>query len=81
MTTHTPVTRRPLRKAGRFLLRALLVVLGIAGGLFCYFVCQGMFSGYPRYHSQLLSIVGMALIVLTGGVAWAVDEHRMRDDD
>ena len=66
-----------MSKVRRFLVCAVLTVVG----LFCYFVCQGMFSGYPKYHSQLLSIVGMALIVLTGGVAWAVDEHRMRDDD
>jgi hypothetical protein len=66
-----------MSKVRRFLV--CVVLTGI--GLFCYFVCQGMFSGYPKYHSQLLSIVGMALIVLTGGVAWAVDEHRMRDDD
>jgi hypothetical protein len=61
----------------RFLACVVLTVVG----LFCYFVCQGMLSGYPKYHSQLLSIVGMALIVMTGGVAWAVDEHRMHDDD
>jgi hypothetical protein len=66
-----------MSKVRRFLVGVVLTAVG----LFCYFVCQGMFSGYPRYHSQLLSIVGMALIVLTGGVAWAVDEHRMRDDD
>jgi hypothetical protein len=61
----------------RFLLRAV----GVVGGLFCYFVCQGMFAGYPKYHTQLLSIAGMVLIALTGGVAWLVDEHRMHDDD
>ncbi len=66
-----------MTKVRRFLVCVVLTVVGS----FCYFVCQGMFSGYPKYHSQLLSIVGMALIVLTGGVAWAVDEHRMRDDD
>jgi hypothetical protein len=70
-----------MSKVRRFLVRAAVTVVGIVGGLFCYFVCQGMFSGYPKYHSQLLSLVGMVLLVLTGGVAWAVDEHRMHDDD
>jgi len=65
----------------RFLVRTLQTVAGIVGGLFCYFVCQGMFSGYPKYHSGLLSIAGMILIVLTGGIAWILDEHRMHDDD
>jgi hypothetical protein len=65
----------------RFLVRTLQTVALIVGGLFCYFVCQGMFSGYPKYHNGLLSIAGMILIVLTGGIAWILDEHRMHDDD
>jgi hypothetical protein len=81
MTTHTPVTRRPLRKAGRFLLRALLVVLGIAGGLFCYFVCQGMFSGYPKYHTDLLSTIGLLIVMAVGALAWILDHRRIDDDD
>jgi hypothetical protein len=65
----------------RLLVRALLTIAGVVGGLFCYFVCQGMFSGYPKYHTRLLSIVGMLAIILTGGIAWFVDEHRMHDDE
>ncbi len=65
----------------RSLVRAVLTVVGIIGGLLCYFVCQGMFSGYPKYHSHLLSIAGVVLIALTGGIAWIIDEHRMHDDD
>jgi hypothetical protein len=61
--------------------RAVLTVAGALGGLLCYFVCQGMFSGYPRYHTGLLSLVGMVLIAATGGIAWLFDERRIRDDD
>ena len=64
-----------------FSFRTLLTVAGIVGGLFCYFVCQGMFAGYPQYHTSLLSIAGLVLIVLIGGIAWILDEHRMHDDD
>ncbi|MEJ3744947.1 hypothetical protein WEI85_16825 [Actinomycetes bacterium KLBMP 9797] len=63
------------------IIRAVLTVVGILGGLLCYFVCQGMFAGYPRYHTGTLSLVGMLLIAGTGGVAWLVDESRIRDDD
>jgi hypothetical protein len=67
--------------ARRLVVRALLTVAGVIGGLFCYFVCQGMFAGYPQYHSDVLSIIGMVLIAATGGVAWFVDERRIRDDN
>jgi H+/Cl- antiporter ClcA len=67
---------RPVR---RFLTRALRVV-GVIGGLFGYFVCQGMFAGYPRYHTDVLSIIGMILIAATGGVAWIIDERRSDAD-
>lgn len=65
----------------RVLTRTVLTVTAVAVAWLLYCVCQGMFSGYPKYHSQLLSIVGMILIALTGGVAWIIDEHRMHDDD
>jgi hypothetical protein len=80
MTTDSP-NSRPTRAAFRLVLRALLVIAGIVGGLFCYFVCQGMFAGYPGYDTGLLSTLGMILIALTGGIAWLVDDRRMSDDD
>jgi hypothetical protein len=49
--------------------------------LVAYFICQGMFGGYPRLHSQLLTTLGMIGIALTGGIAWIVDERRPHDDD
>jgi uncharacterized membrane protein YccC len=80
MTTETRPATRP-RTVRRALIRAVLTLVGVVGGLVCYFVCQGMFSGYPNYHTPLLGALGMILISLTGGVAWLVDERRMRDDD
>jgi hypothetical protein len=53
--------------AGRILIRALTAIAGIIGGLFCYFVCQGMFSGYPRYGTGILSGIGLILIMAAGG--------------
>jgi len=70
----------PLRTALRFLTRAVLTVVGTIVGLFLYFVCQGVFAGYPKYHTELLSIIGMILIALTGGVAWIIDQRRIDAD-
>ena len=72
--------RHPARAARRLVIRTTLTIAATIGGLFCYFVCQGMFAGYPRYHTGLLSLAGMILLALTGGVAWLVDERRIRDD-
>jgi uncharacterized membrane protein YccC len=68
------------RTARRLLARALLTVLGVIVALFLYFVCQGVFAGYPKYHTRALSILGMILIALTGGVAWIIDERRIDAD-
>jgi putative flippase GtrA len=68
------------RAARRFLARALLTVLGVIVALLLYFVCQGVFAGYPKYHSRVLSIIGMILIALTGGIAWIIDERRIDAD-
>jgi uncharacterized membrane protein YphA (DoxX/SURF4 family) len=65
----------------RLLTRMVLIAVSVVVAWLLYCVCQGMFSGYPKYHSHLLSIVGMILIALTGGVAWIIDERRMHDED
>jgi H+/Cl- antiporter ClcA len=79
MTADTHTVPRPLRAARRFVTRALLIAVGVVGGLFAYFVCQGMFSGYPQYHTDWLGTAGMILIALTGGVAWIIDHRRIDD--
>jgi hypothetical protein len=77
MSTENLPGRRPLR----FFIHTLLTIAGVIGGLLCLFVCQNVFAGYPKYHSAPLSIVGMILIALTGGVAWIIDERRIDADD
>jgi hypothetical protein len=64
----------------RFFTRTLLTIAGVVGGLICLFVCQDVFAGYPKYHTEVLSIIGMVLITLTGGVAWIIDERRIDAD-
>jgi hypothetical protein len=71
----------PLRTALRVLTRVGLTVLAVIVALFLYFVCQGMFSGYPKYHSGLLSVVAMILVALTGGIVWIIDQRRIDADD
>jgi di/tricarboxylate transporter len=81
MTDEYPLVRRPLQTVRRFIARTVLTVVAVIGGLFLMFVCQNTFAGYPKYHSALLSIIGMILIALTGAVAWIIDERRIDADD
>lgn len=80
MTTERLPTGRPL-KAARIIIRVLLTVAATTVGLFCYFVCQGMFAGYPWYGTEILSWIGMLMIVAAGGVAWIIDHRRIDGDD
>ena len=77
MTTETRTAGKPPHTVRRVLTRVALTVVGVLGGLFCVFVCQNVFAGYPQYHTAQLSILGMILISLTGGVAWIIDERRI----
>jgi hypothetical protein len=72
----TPSTAKPTR----VLFRLLSAVLWTALALVAYFICQGMFAGYPQAHSLLFSTLAMIAISLTGGIAWIVDERRPHDD-
>ena len=61
--------------------RALWIVVGVLGGVLSYCVCVGIFTGYPQYYTNVLSIIGMVVLALTGGVAWIIDERRIDADD
>jgi hypothetical protein len=77
MTSETRTAGSSPRTVGRVLARVALTVVGVLGGLLCVFVCQDVFAGYPQYHTAQLSILGMILIALTGGIAWIIDERRI----
>jgi hypothetical protein len=65
----------------RVVLRLLAALAWTALGLVAYFICQGMFGGYPQAHSAVLTTLGMIAIALTGGITWIVDERRPHDDE
>jgi uncharacterized membrane protein YccC len=70
-----------MRTVRRLVTRAVLTFVGVIIALLLYFLCQGVFAGYPKYHSELLSIIGMILVALTGGVAWIIDHRRIDADN
>lgn len=72
---------RPARRVLRYVGRTFLTLAGVVVALFTYFVCQGMFSGYPQYGTNILSYIGLSLVSATGGLAWIIDHRRIRNDD
>ncbi|MFF1822346.1 hypothetical protein ACFVWG_33905 [Kribbella sp. NPDC058245] len=70
-----------LRTALRVLTRVVLTALSVVVAMLLYLVCQGVFSGYPKYHTRLLSIIAMILVAVTGGVVWIIDQRRIDADD
>jgi hypothetical protein len=81
MTTDKQETEKPKRGP----LRSTLRVFGVIGltllALVLYWICDDLFSGYPQYHTKLLSWIVMIAICVGGGITWIVDERRHRDDD
>ena len=61
----------------RFVSRVLLVVIGAIVALLLSLVSMGMFAGYPQYHTDVLSIIGLILIMGIGGAAWIIDQRRI----
>ena len=80
MSTESQPVRRPLT-AGRMLIRVVTTIAGIIGGLFCFFLCQDVFAGYPLYGTGILTWIGLVLIMAVGGVAWIIDHRRLDADD
>jgi len=78
----TDTERRSPRPAPVRILLRLLYVLGlILLGNLLFWTSDGIFSGYPQAHSELLGTLAMIAIALTGGIIWIVDERRHRDEN
>jgi apolipoprotein N-acyltransferase len=50
-------------------------------GFVLYWVCDGLFDGFPKYNTYFWTWFFVIALVLFGAVVWIVDERRHRDDD
>src|SRR5260370_9274973 len=66
---------RPLRAARRILVKALLIITGIIGAILLYFLCERVFAGYPQYGTDMLTYVGLTLVMATGGAPRVIDQR------
>jgi hypothetical protein len=74
----TPSSARSLPV--RVLLRSLYVLGLIVLGNMLFWTADGVFSGFPQVHSDVLTIIAMGAMALAGLTIWIVDERRPRDD-
>ncbi len=68
---------QPLPAARRVLVRTLWIIGGtiVAGVIF--FFCQDVFSGYPKYGTDILTYVGVGIFMAIGAFAWIIDHRRL----
>jgi hypothetical protein len=72
---------RPLRAARRILVKTLLIIAGTIGAILLYFLCERVFAGYPQYGTDILTYIGLTLVMATGGAAWIIDQRRVNADE
>ena len=72
---------RPLRAARRTLVKTLLIIAGTIGAILLYFLCERVFAGYPQYGTDILTYIGLTLVMVTGGAAWIIDQRRLDTDE
>ena len=72
---------RPLPAARRILVKTLLIIAGTIGALLLYFLCERVFAGYPQYGTDILTYIGLTLVMATGGAAWIIDQRRLDADE
>ena len=72
---------RPLRAARRILVKTLLIIAGTIGAILLYFLCERVFAGYPQYGTDILTYIGLTLVMATGGTAWIIDQRRINADE
>src|SRR5260370_32381405 len=68
---------RPLRAARRILVRTLLIIAGIIGATVLYFLCERVFAGYPQYGTDILTYIGLTLVMATGGAPGVIAPPRL----
>src|SRR5260370_35705955 len=61
--------QRPLPAARRILVKTLLIIAGTIGAILLYFLCERVFAGYPQYGTDILTYIGLTLVMATGGPA------------
>ena len=72
---------RPLRAARRILVKTLLIIAGTIGAILLYFLCERVFAGYPQYGTDILTYIGLTLVMVTGGAARIIDQRRLDTDE
>jgi hypothetical protein len=72
---------RPLRAARRILVKTLLIIAGIISATLLYFLCERVFAGYPQYGTDILTYIGLTLVMAAGGTAWIIDQRRLDADE
>jgi hypothetical protein len=68
-------TRPP--KAGRIAVKTLWIIAGTIGGILILALCQDTFAGYPQYGTDIMTYIGLTIVMAIAAYAWIIDHRRL----
>jgi hypothetical protein len=67
---------RPL-KPGRIMVKTLWIIAGTIGAALIFFFCQDGFAGYPQYGTDIITYIGLTIVMAIAAYAWLIDHRRL----
>jgi hypothetical protein len=61
----------------RIVVKALWIIAGIIGGTLIFFFCQDGFAGYPQYGTDIITYIGLTIVMAVAAWAWIIDHRRL----
>jgi hypothetical protein len=62
---------------GRTVVKALWIIAGIIGGILIFALCQDVFAGYPQYGTDIMTYIGLTIVMAVAAFAWIIDHRRL----
>jgi hypothetical protein len=62
---------------GGIVVKTLWIIAGTIGGLLILFLCQDVFAGYPEYGTDIMTYVGLTIVMAVAAYAWIIDHRRL----
>jgi hypothetical protein len=65
------------QKPGRIVVKTLWIIVGVIGGILIFALCQDVFAGYPQYGTDIMTYIGLTIVMAIAAYAWLIDHRRL----